>query len=96
MDCLEYDENEAVRYIKSQVPECAECVCDDLLLVIDAMYDYFDSLTDDAPDEAFEADHILPYVTKAVKKDKESTVQVEWLPRIVQAELDYEASLDEM
>ena len=94
MDFQEYDENDAVRYIKSQVPECAECVCDDLLLVIDAMYDYYDTLDDDAPDEAFDAEHILPYVTKAVKRDKATTVAVEWLPQIVKAELDYEASLE--
>ena len=93
MDFKEYDENDAVRYIKSQVPECAACVCDELLLVIDAMFDYYDTLDDDAPDEDFEKERILSYVTKAVKRDKDTSVKVEWLPQIVQAELDYEASL---
>lgn len=89
----EYDENDAVRYIKQQVPDCLPCKNDDLLLVIDAMFDYFESLDDDAPDEQLTEDAVVKYVEKVHSRDKETTVKLEWIRAIVRAETEYEDSI---
>ena len=90
----EFDDNDAVKYIRSQVPECANINEDDLLLVIDTMFEYDETLDEDAPDEAFDVEAIAAYVAKQLKKDTENTVPAELVPRIVEAELDYEDTLD--
>ncbi len=91
----EFDDNEAIKYIRSKVSQCAGVSDDDLLLVIDTMFDYAETLDDDAPDEAFDVEAIVAYVKKQLKKDEENKVPIELVDAIVEAELDYEDSLDD-
>lgn len=91
----EFDDNDAIKFIRNLVPECATVNEDDLLLVIDTMFEYDETLTEDAPDEAFDVEAIVAYVVKQLKKDSENQVPLELVGKIVEAELDYEDSLDD-
>lgn len=91
----EFDDNDAIKFIRSEVPATQAISEDDLLLVVDTMFDYFESLDDDAPDEAFDEAAIVAYVQKQLKKDKENTVPADLVPAIVTAELNYEDTLDD-
>ena len=91
----EFDEDDALKFIREQVPECAACSDDDLLLVIDTMFEYDETLAEDAPDEAFDLEAIAAYVKKQLKKDAENQVPLDIVEKLVEAELDYEDTLDE-
>ncbi|MCQ2288229.1 MAG: hypothetical protein MJZ74_03945 [Muribaculaceae bacterium] len=91
---MEFDDNNAIKFIRKAVPQCEAYSDDDLLLVIDAMFDYDETLSDDAPDEAFEVSAIAAYVSKQLKKDDENKIAIADVPAIVEAELDYEDTLD--
>lgn len=91
----EFDDSDAVKYIQEHVAECKCCSEDDLLLVIDTMFDYDETLSEDAPDEAFDVETIAAYVKKQLKKDEENKVPLDLVEKIVEAELDYEDSLDD-
>ena len=91
----EFDDNDAIKFIRSEVPATQTISEDDLLLVVDTMFDYFESLDDDAPDEAFDEAAIVGYVQKQLKKDKDNTVPADLVPAIVTAELNYEDTLDD-
>lgn len=90
----EFDDNDAVKFIRSKVTECANIDEDDLLLVVDTMFEYDETLDEDAPDEAFDVEAIAAYVKKQLKKDAENKVPLELVEQIVEAELDYEETLD--
>lgn len=90
----EFDDNDAVKFIRSKVAECANIDEDDLLLVVDTMFEYDETLDEDAPDEAFDVEAIAAYVKKQLKKDAENKVPLELVEQIVEAELDYEETLD--
>lgn len=95
---VEFDENEAIDYInkalaakgKSQYGE------DDLLLLIDAMYDFYDENDDfDADfDEEANFEPLVTYVTKTIAKDPDNTIKAEDVRDIVLAEIEYESSLN--
>ncbi len=91
----EFDDSDAIKYIRNEVAQCAGISDDDLLLVIDTMFDYDETLAEDAPDEAFDVETIAAYVKKQLKKDDENKVPLELVEAIVEAELDYEDSLDD-
>lgn len=91
----EFDDNDAIKFIRKQVPESAACSEDDLLLLVDTMFDYFDSLSDDAPDEAFDTEAVVAYVKKQLQRDSDNMIPQEMVESIVVAELDYEDSLDD-
>ncbi|MBQ0114344.1 MAG: hypothetical protein KBT10_00480 [Bacteroidales bacterium] len=91
----EFDENDAINFIRQRVPACANNSGDDILLVIDAMFDYYEDLAEDAPDEVYDIASVVAYVTKMLKKDDENQVDLSLVTDIVTAELDYEDSLDD-
>ncbi|MBQ0068587.1 MAG: hypothetical protein KBT09_02365 [Bacteroidales bacterium] len=91
----EFDDNDAIKFIRNDVPAAQAISEDDLLLVVDTMFDYFESLDDDAPDEAFDEAAIVAYVQKQLKKDDENKVPADMVPAIVTAELNYEDTLDD-
>lgn len=91
----EFDDNDAIKFIRNEVPAAKAVSEDDLLLVVDTMFDYFESLDDDAPDEAFDEAAIVAYVQKQLKKDDENKVPAEMVASIVTAELNYEDTLDD-
>ncbi len=89
----EFDENEAVAFIKSQVPEACQYSDDDVVLLIDTMMDYYGALDDDAPDEQWDTPAVTEFVTKQLKRDKLCHIRAEHVQAMVQAELDYEDTL---
>lgn len=100
---MEFDENEAVKYMRSHVPaELSEMYKDDdeLLNLIDLIYDYYEAnglldLDLDDTDDELDMDDMLSYVTRMLKKDKGAKLQPEHVPAFVNAYMDYEDSLEE-
>jgi hypothetical protein len=98
---MEFDEQNAIKYIREHLPaEFADAYDDDEILnVIDIIFDYYedngllDIDFDDDEDEV-DADALVQYVVKMLKKDKASPIKPEHIQPIVLAELEYEQSLD--
>jgi hypothetical protein len=98
----EYDYDEAVRFIQNRLPQevKGKYSDDDIELVIDTMVDYFErngwSSADE--DEVFDIDveDLVDFVSNAGKKNALSTYDPnpEYLRWVIEAELDYEESLD--
>lgn len=101
---MEFDETKAVesinRFLISRGRETYSE--DELLNVIDMIWDYYEENglldIDDNDDEEEEVsvDEIVDYVTRMIKKDKGASIQLEDIPLIVNAEIDYENSLNEI
>ena len=90
-----YDENLAIKYIKSQLPADWSCEEDDILLLIDSMFDYYEENDDFGTEEEPAVKGLVEYVKKALEKDKLNTIKPEYVEQIVKAELEYESQLDE-
>lgn len=99
----EFNENEAVAAMRAALdPEKAERYTDDdLLEVIDLIFDHYEengdldldsSDTSDVDDEA-EIKGATTYVTRFLKKDKNRKIDLADIPAIVRAEYGYELSL---
>ena len=90
-----YDEKEAVAYVRSRCG-CVGMSDDDILIVIDAIFDYYDENgdldfdDDDDDDRGDDAGEITEYVTDVLS---DSGLPAEVIATIVKAELDYENSL---
>jgi hypothetical protein len=98
---MDFDEQNAIDYIREQLPEDYRDKYndDEILNVIDIIYDYYDEaglldidLSDD--DDDVDVEELLKYVTKMLRKDKLSPIAEEHIKPIVLAELDYEQTLD--
>lgn len=96
----EYDETKAVEFINSRL-EGKEYPADELLNVIDMIWDYYESngmleidYEDDDSDDDIE-EQLIEYVKKMLQRDAEANVDIADVPAIVAAELDYENSLDD-
>lgn len=99
---MQYDEQAAIDYIRTQLPATSRNEFDDdeILNVIDMIWDYYEdngfldmNMDDDGPDELDTAD-LLTYVKKMVAKDRNSPLTIDDVEKIVKAELDYEDSID--
>lgn len=96
-----YDDEEAVRYIQSHLPQEVQgkYADDDIVLMTDLIVEYYDrnGWLDADPDEEIDLDveDIVNYVSNACKKDKDCTFDCdpELIRWVVEAELDYEESL---
>lgn len=97
-----YDENKAVEYINKALADkgLSPYNEDELLNVIDMIWDYYEEngLLDISDD--FEADddedisaELVDYVKRMLKKDTHAKIRQEEIPLIVDAELEYEDSL---
>ncbi len=97
-----YDENKAVEHINntlkgkglSTYPE------DEILNVIDMIWDYYEENGLLEIDDDFEADddedisgELCDYIRRMLKKDPHAVIKVEDVPVIVDAELEYEDSV---
>jgi hypothetical protein len=98
---MDFDEQNAIDYIREQLPEDYRDKYndDEILNVIDIIYDYYDEaglLDIDLSDEDDDVDveELLKYVTKMLRKDKLSPIAEDHIKPIVLAELDYEQTLD--
>ncbi len=99
---MEFDENDAIKYIRNIAPEEIANKYDDdeLLNLIDIIYDYYEAnglleLDLDDDDDELDVDDLCSYVARMLRKDKGATLSVEDAPAFVQAYLEYENSLDE-
>jgi len=90
-----YDDQEAVKYIQSHLPQEAQdkFTDDEILYISDTVYDYFESngmLEDEEVD--IDMEELVAYVIKQSKRD-EFHFDPELVYWVVEAELDYEESL---
>lgn len=100
---MEFDENDAIAYIRTKLPKkTIEQIDDDEILnVIDIIWDYYEDngflsmdLDEDGPDE-LDMEDLKKYVKKMIAKDRNSPLTFDDVDRIVDAEVDYEDSLEE-
>lgn len=97
---MEFDENKAVDFINSRLGD-KKYPADEILNVIDMMYDYYeqngmldpDNDDDDADDIEKE---LVEYVVKMLRRDKLAQIDIADAPLIVKAELDYEDQIGDM
>ncbi|MCM1319482.1 MAG: hypothetical protein NC217_03790 [Muribaculaceae bacterium] len=98
-----YDEDEAVKFIRSFIPEEIKdkYTDDEILFVIDTIWDYYESkgLTslpseEEEDEEQVDIDDMAKYVNKEVKKDDELIMDPEDIKFIIKGELAYEETLD--
>lgn len=87
-----YDENDAVKFIREQVGDdiAKKYDSDDIMLLIDTMFDYFDAHDDEDEDDI---NAIAAWVAKELRKDRDNNIEPEDVPAIVAAELAYEETL---
>ncbi|MDE6581152.1 MAG: hypothetical protein K2K47_01310 [Duncaniella sp.] len=100
----EFDENAAARFINASLDKKFGLTYpdDEIINIIDMIWDWYDDngFTDiDFDDEAEEdenavAERITAYVKKLLAKDTESPVEADHIRAIVDAEIEYENSLD--
>lgn len=98
-----YEENDAVKYILSNLPsDVAEKYSDDdILLVIDIIFEfyenkgYFDLNDIDESDDEFDESELFEFVKKSLKKDKDNPIDLDDVENIVRLELEYEDSIDD-
>lgn len=98
-----YEENDAVKYILSNLPsDVAEKYSDDdILLVIDIIFEfyenkgYFDLNDIDESDDEFDESELFEFVKKSLKKDKDNPIDLDDVENIVYLELEYEDSIDD-
>ena len=96
-----YEENDAVKYILSNLPsDVAEKYSDDdILLVIDIIFEfyenkgYFDLNDIDESDDEFDESELFEFVKKSLKKDKDNPIDLDDVENIVH--LEYEDSIDD-
>lgn len=92
-----YDELESVKYIKNFLPEEVrkEFSDEDILYIVDLMYDFYDSkgyLDENKEDEEvlIDEEELIAYVMKQSKKDNiGKTFDSEHVALVVQGELNY-------
>lgn len=89
----EFDEIEAVDYIKNAVNELESYSDDDVLLIIDTIFEYDEKIGDEASDEQLTPEAVSAYVTKQLEHDKEFKIPAKLIMKAVIAEQDYEEYL---
>lgn len=99
---MEFDENTAIKYMRSAVaPELNNKYTDDdeLLNLIDLVYDYLEAngmleidVEDD--DDELDIDDLMAYIGRMLKKDKGANLTEKDARPYVEAYFDYESSLD--
>ena len=98
-----FDENDAIKFIREYIPENIKNKYsdNDILLLMDTMYDFFDEEDDDDfdeenfDDEAY-LNNIVNYVKKSIRKDLENAIEMDDVKHLVMGELEYEATLDDI
>ena len=94
-----FDDEEAIRFIQPHLPQEVQgkYTDDDIVLITDIMYEYFDrnGWLDSDEEIDIDVDDIVEFVSKTCKKDSDCHFDCnpELLRWVVEAELDYEESL---
>ena len=95
---MEYDENDAIDFIINKLGQ--EIAEDEILNIIDIIWDYYEDngyleiSIDDFGNEETQLNELVAHVIKVIKKDKSSTLDTDVITKIVEAEVEYEESLD--
>lgn len=99
-----FNEEAAVAYIRSKLTEEINNTVtddDDILCVIDVIWDYYEkkgmlSLDNlDEEDELLDVADLIKYARKIISEDDELSLSQTAIELIVKSELDYEKSLEE-
>jgi DNA-binding GntR family transcriptional regulator len=95
---LPYDDDEAIKFIRNQIPqELKEKFSDDdLNYLIDLIYEFYEEkgfLNDDDTEVDIDLDELTAYVVKQSKKDKVGAYTEEEISFVVDAEIAYCDSL---
>ncbi len=102
METKEFDENDALAFIRNYVPASIKnkYTDDDILLLIDTMYDFFDNgdedeilYEDEDNGDGYNINEIVNYVKKNLRKDPDNQIDVDDVKYLVEGELEYENSL---
>ena len=106
MGTKEFDENDAIEFIRNFMPEKLKNKYsdDDILLIIDTMYDFYEkgdeqeTLYDEGDDnnDEFNLNEIVNFVKKSIRKDPENQVDMDDVKVIVEREIEYENTLDDL
>lgn len=97
----EYDEDEAIKFIKAFVPQDIKNKYsdDDILIIIDIIFDYYEDkgLMDIEIDDEEEADISVPdlvgYVKNSLRKDSDNIIEMDDVMNLVLGELEYEKTI---
>jgi hypothetical protein len=97
-DFLDYDEDEAIRFIRNELPqEMKEKFSDDdLNYIVDLIYEFYEEkgyLNDEETEVDIDLDELTAYVIKNAKKDKVGVYTEEEIHFVVDAEITYCDSL---
>jgi len=97
-DFLPYDDDEAIKFIRNQIPqELKEKFSDDdLNYLIDLIYEFYEEkgfLDDNDTEVDIDLDELTAYVVKQSKKDKVGVYTEEEIHFVVDAEIAYCDSL---
>ena len=103
METKEFDENDAISFIRNYVPNAIKNKYsdDDILLLIDTMFDYFEKgdedeiLYDDDVVDENNINEIVNYVKKNLRKDPDNQIEVDDIKYLVEGELEYENTLED-
>ena len=96
---MEYDEDLAVKFMQRNADTSRKYTDDDMLNVIDIIWDYYESngmldiSFDDNDGDELDVDKLIAYVTKMLSRDKHSEVLPDDIRPLVLAELQYEDSV---
>jgi len=96
-DLIQYDEDDAVKYIQNYLPQDVKGKYsnDEINYIIDIVYEFYEEkgfMDDDSEGEALvdiDEDEIVSYVLKNTKKDKINNFSAEDISFIIQGELAY-------
>lgn len=98
---FKYDEDNAIKFIKAFISEesSEKFSDDDILFVIDCIWDYYEDngfldISAEADDETLNIDLLVDYVYKAILKDGEIKASKDEIKIIINAELQYEESIE--
>ncbi len=90
---MEFNEDDTINYILSQLgPDYARTDRDEILNIIDIIWDYYDEnhLLDFDNDDELDVDDLMAYVKKVTAKDRGCPFSADEVERVVRAELEYE------
>ncbi|MBD5276591.1 MAG: hypothetical protein HDS30_02900 [Bacteroides sp.] len=94
---MEYNEEEAIKYMRSHVAGADAYDDDQLLNLIDIIFDWYEETGDleiDAEDDDDEdLSALVAHATKMLAKDAGNTISPDHVEPLVAAEIEYELSL---
>ena len=105
MGAKEFDENDAIEYIRNYVPaKIRDKYSDDeILLLIDTMYDFYEKGDDqealydegDGENDSYNINEIVNFVKKSIRKDPDNQIEMDDVKALVEGEIEYENTLDD-